>query len=71
MVTDILKSTFDAGFRDSEQYMDLQHELEMIDFKLQTQFNVLVEGAEELNLAELDEEQLDVEDEEGEEETKG
>jgi len=71
VVTDILKSTFDAGFRDSEQYMDLQHELEMIDFKLQTQFNVLVEGAEELNLAELDEEQLDVEDEEGEEETKG
>lgn len=71
IINDILKADFDSGFRESEQYIDLQHELDMIDFKLQTQFNILAEGAEELNLADLDEDQLDVEDEDGEEETKG
>jgi len=71
LINDILRAAFDSGFRESEQYMDLQHELEMIDFKLQTQFHISVEGAEELNLAELNDEDLDVEDEDGEEETKG
>lgn len=70
-INEILKAAFESGFRESEQYMDLQHELEMIDFKLQTQFQVAIEGAEDLNLAELDDDELDVEDDDGEEETKG